>query len=244
MTRSHYEHGLPCRWIDTLSPRRHDAGGRSGEWRGSWCPMTGSEVRYVNSGGVHIAYRVFGDGPVDLILVPAFTSHLEQNHEWPGVVRWNAAAGVVLPADRVRQAQYRTLRSRARTGRSRGHHAGCPGGHGRHRGRAPRRHRRPRGRGPERLVRRHPSRTHPGPDPVRAPDQRFWQRRLPLGVGARAAGHVRRAAIGCLGERPHGQDCWRAWWRPASPTTSGSSSSWPRRCAAASVRELPRPGCG
>jgi hypothetical protein len=42
-------------------------------------PMTGSEVRYVNSGGVHIAYRVFGDGPVDLVLVPAFTSHLEQN---------------------------------------------------------------------------------------------------------------------------------------------------------------------
>jgi class 3 adenylate cyclase len=52
--------------------------------------MTGSEVRYVDSGGVHIAYRVFGDGPVDLVLVPAFTSHLEQNHEWPGVVRWNA----------------------------------------------------------------------------------------------------------------------------------------------------------
>ena len=51
--------------------------------------MAGSEVRYVNSGGVHIAYRVFGDGPLDLVLVPAFTSHLEQNHEWPGLVRWN-----------------------------------------------------------------------------------------------------------------------------------------------------------
>jgi pimeloyl-ACP methyl ester carboxylesterase len=52
-------------------------------------PMTSSEVRYVNSGGVHIAYRVFGDGPLDLVLVPAFTSHLEQNHEWPGLVSWN-----------------------------------------------------------------------------------------------------------------------------------------------------------
>ena len=51
--------------------------------------MTGSEVRYANSGGVHIAYRVFGDGPLDLVLVPAFTSHLEQNHEWPGLVSWN-----------------------------------------------------------------------------------------------------------------------------------------------------------
>jgi class 3 adenylate cyclase len=51
--------------------------------------MTGSEVRYVNSGGVHIAYRVFGDGPLDLVLVPPFTSHLEQNHEWPGLVNWS-----------------------------------------------------------------------------------------------------------------------------------------------------------
>jgi len=64
------------------------AGPVNGGVRGG--PMTGSEIRYVNSGGVHIAYRVFGDGPVDLVLVPAFTSHLEQNHEWPGVVRWNA----------------------------------------------------------------------------------------------------------------------------------------------------------
>jgi pimeloyl-ACP methyl ester carboxylesterase len=64
------------------------AGPADGGVRGG--PMTGSEVRYVNSGGVHIAYRVFGDGPVDLVLVPAFTSHLEQNQEWPGVVRWNA----------------------------------------------------------------------------------------------------------------------------------------------------------
>jgi hypothetical protein len=60
-------------------------------------PMTGAEVRYVNSGGVHIAYRVFGDGPVDLVLVPAFTSHLEQNHEWPvwsaGMRGWCRSAG-------------------------------------------------------------------------------------------------------------------------------------------------------
>jgi hypothetical protein len=52
-------------------------------------PMTSSEVRYVNSGGVHIAYRMVGDGPLDLVLVPAFTSHLEQNHEWPGLVNSN-----------------------------------------------------------------------------------------------------------------------------------------------------------
>jgi hypothetical protein len=50
-------------------------------------PMTSSKVRYVNSDGVHIAYRVFGDGPLDLVLAPAFTSHLEQNH---GGRAWSA----------------------------------------------------------------------------------------------------------------------------------------------------------
>jgi hypothetical protein len=49
-------------------------------------PMTVSDVRYANSGGVNIAYRVFGDGPLDLVLVPPFTTHLEQNFEWPGLV--------------------------------------------------------------------------------------------------------------------------------------------------------------
>jgi class 3 adenylate cyclase len=51
-------------------------------------PMTVSDVRYANSGGVNIAYRVFGDGPLDLVLVPPFTTHLEQNFEWPGLVSW------------------------------------------------------------------------------------------------------------------------------------------------------------
>jgi pimeloyl-ACP methyl ester carboxylesterase len=55
--------------------------------------MTGSEVRYVNSGSVHIAYRVFGDGPVDLLLVPAFTSHLVQD-----VLAVLDAAGAGRPA--------------------------------------------------------------------------------------------------------------------------------------------------
>src|SRR5215218_1019719 len=48
----------PRRWIDSLPSRRHDAAGKSGEWRVRGGPMTGSEVRYVNSGGIHIAYRV------------------------------------------------------------------------------------------------------------------------------------------------------------------------------------------
>jgi hypothetical protein len=36
------------------------------------------ETRYARSGGVHIAYQVVGDGPIDLVFVPGFVSHLEE----------------------------------------------------------------------------------------------------------------------------------------------------------------------
>ncbi len=35
------------------------------------------ETHYAKSGDIHIAYQVTGDGPIDLILVPGFVSHLE-----------------------------------------------------------------------------------------------------------------------------------------------------------------------
>lgn len=45
--------------------------------------MTGlePETRYTRSGGVNIAYQVTGDGPLDLVLVPGFVSHLERDWE-------------------------------------------------------------------------------------------------------------------------------------------------------------------
>jgi class 3 adenylate cyclase len=43
----------------------------------------GSEVKYARSGDVHIAYRVFGDGPRDLVLVPGTLSHAELYWEFP-----------------------------------------------------------------------------------------------------------------------------------------------------------------
>jgi pimeloyl-ACP methyl ester carboxylesterase len=36
-----------------------------------------AEVRYARSGDVNIAYQVVGEGPIDLVLVPGFISHLE-----------------------------------------------------------------------------------------------------------------------------------------------------------------------
>jgi uncharacterized RmlC-like cupin family protein len=38
------------------------------------------ETRYVKSGDIHIAYQVLGTGPLDLVYVPGFVSHLE--HQW------------------------------------------------------------------------------------------------------------------------------------------------------------------
>jgi hypothetical protein len=34
-------------------------------------------VRYAASGDLSIAYQVVGDGPVDLVWVPGFVSHVE-----------------------------------------------------------------------------------------------------------------------------------------------------------------------
>ena len=41
-------------------------------------------TRYAQSGDVSIAYQVIGDGPIDLILVPGYISHIEFAHELPG----------------------------------------------------------------------------------------------------------------------------------------------------------------
>jgi class 3 adenylate cyclase len=42
------------------------------------------ETRYALSGDVSVAYQVMGDGPVDVIMVPGFISHIEFRHELPG----------------------------------------------------------------------------------------------------------------------------------------------------------------
>jgi class 3 adenylate cyclase len=41
------------------------------------------ETRYAKSGDVHIAYQVAGEGPIDLVFVPGFVSHVEANWKAP-----------------------------------------------------------------------------------------------------------------------------------------------------------------
>jgi pimeloyl-ACP methyl ester carboxylesterase len=42
-----------------------------------------AHIRYARSGDVHIAYRVFGDGPRDIVLIPGTLSHVELTWEFP-----------------------------------------------------------------------------------------------------------------------------------------------------------------
>jgi class 3 adenylate cyclase len=42
------------------------------------------KTRYAKNGGVSIAYQVFGQGPLDLVYVPGWVSHVEYTWEQPG----------------------------------------------------------------------------------------------------------------------------------------------------------------
>jgi pimeloyl-ACP methyl ester carboxylesterase len=46
------------------------------------------EIRYAKSGDVHIAYQVFGHGPVALVMIPGFISNIEHYWDWPDAARW------------------------------------------------------------------------------------------------------------------------------------------------------------
>src|SRR3954464_6316348 len=45
--------------------------------------MSGPRTQYAKSGQVNVAYQVVGDGPVDLVMVPGFVSHVEVAWEQP-----------------------------------------------------------------------------------------------------------------------------------------------------------------
>ena len=45
------------------------------------------QARYAKSGGVSIAYRVLGDGPIELVLVPGWVSNIDVFWEEPRLAR-------------------------------------------------------------------------------------------------------------------------------------------------------------
>ena len=56
----------------------------TGAFSGAQAPMT----RYARSGGLNIAYQVFGAGPPDVVLVPGFISHVEFAWQEPLLARF------------------------------------------------------------------------------------------------------------------------------------------------------------
>jgi pimeloyl-ACP methyl ester carboxylesterase len=48
-------------------------------------PLAHPRTRYARSGGAHIAYQTYGDGPIDLVMVPGFVSNVEHYWEMPRV---------------------------------------------------------------------------------------------------------------------------------------------------------------
>ena len=60
---------------------------------GSSKPMEISPVRYVANDGVHIAYRVIGTGPVDLLFIHGFISNMELAFEEPEYAKFFEALG-------------------------------------------------------------------------------------------------------------------------------------------------------
>ncbi len=49
-------------------------------------PVVRHPIRYVDNDGVSIAYQVIGKGPVDLLFIPGFVSHIEMSWETPDYV--------------------------------------------------------------------------------------------------------------------------------------------------------------
>lgn len=69
--------------------------------------MAAPSTRYVKSDDVHIAYQVIGDGPLDLVFVPGFVSHVVQASE-----RTSLADVVNFPRGRSTVARSSVLASR------------------------------------------------------------------------------------------------------------------------------------
>jgi class 3 adenylate cyclase len=49
--------------------------------------ITMPSTQYARAGDISIAYQVVGDGPIDVVLVPGYVSHVEMLWEFPGAVR-------------------------------------------------------------------------------------------------------------------------------------------------------------
>ena len=73
--------------------------------------MQPPDTRYAKSGDVHVAYQVFGDGPINLVFAPPFVSNVENYWDEPDFARWLLRARELRPGRDVRQARDRQVGS-------------------------------------------------------------------------------------------------------------------------------------
>jgi len=78
-----------CADLDDGSPQP-PAGGAAARSASAFVPPP---TRYARSGPVHIAYQQFGSGPVDLVIVPGFVSHIDNYWARPDLLDWLQSLG-------------------------------------------------------------------------------------------------------------------------------------------------------
>ena len=67
-------------------------------------------LRYAKAGEIHIAYQVFGDGPIDMVLATEFWHSIEVQWDQPDLAAFPRAPRLVRTGDLVRPARKRRLR--------------------------------------------------------------------------------------------------------------------------------------
>ena len=77
------------RWIETLPRRGYRFVGPVSRTNSASAGLRMQPItRYAKSGEVHIAYQMFGEGPIDVVLAPPFVSNVEHWWDEPDIARW------------------------------------------------------------------------------------------------------------------------------------------------------------
>ena len=143
--------------------------------------MNLSETRYAMSGDTAIAYRVGGEGPIDLVHTPGAVSNVELMWDHPLFARYSEQLGSfarVIHFDKRGTGLWDRVRSIASLEEAGRRH---PGRHGRRRVGAGGDHGRVRGRADGGDVRGHAPRPHTRPHPLRGSRDEPMVTRLSVG---------------------------------------------------------------
>lgn len=84
-------HGRGFRFVGNA--KSIDPPANSPDWGVPAAPSERPRTRYAKSGNIHVAYQVYGDGPVNMVMAPGFVSHIENYWDSPDMASWLTALG-------------------------------------------------------------------------------------------------------------------------------------------------------